>query len=330
MKELYLLKAEDISKILAGQEKKVMDIVAQSYVDHTAGKSSLPHSAFLRFPGDDRNRIISLPAYLGGNTNTAGMKWISSFPGNIDRGLERASALFILNNMDTGHAEAVLEGSVISAKRTAASAALAAKLLHGDPGETVIGFVGCGKINKEISLFLKAVFKNLQKLVAFDTVPERAEQFLQEIKADGIEVDVLDSIEDIFQTAPLVSFATTAGSPYISDISACTPDSTILNISLRDFAPEMVLASDNIVDDADHVCREKTSLHLTEQLTGSRTFIRAAIADIITGSHPPRSPGKLSLYSPFGLGVLDLALACHVRRIAVENSMGSTIEHFFP
>lgn len=329
MRDLLLVRAREISEIL-NDEEKIMDIVSKAYVAHTAGKSSLPHSVFLRFPNNDLNRIIGLPAYLGDEVNTAGIKWISSFPDNIKQGVERASALMILNNMENGHAEAVLESSIISAKRTAASAAVAAKLIHSNLDETVFGFVGCGRINREISLFLKKVFKNVKRLVAYDIAPERAKKFLDEIKADDMETEVVSSVDEVFKKAPLVSFATTVGVPYIHDISSCTPESTILNISLRDFGPEVILNADNIVDDLDHVCRERTAIHLAEQACGNRDFVRCPIADVITGKEKGRVEGKTAIYSPFGLGVLDLALACYVRKQAEKKGFGTVIEDFLP
>lgn len=330
MNEIYLLKARDISDILEGQEERVIDIVSQAYVDYGNQKSSLPHSVFLKFPDNDKDRIIGLPAYLGGETKTAGMKWISSFPGNIKQGIERASALLILNNMKNGHAEAILESSIISAQRTAASAALAAKLTHSNPDEQVIGFIGCGRINREIAGFLKAVYKNVFRFVAYDQEADRAARFLDSIKDKNLEGKVATSVEELLAEAPLVSVATTAGAPYIKDISACSLDSTILNISLRDFTPEAVMECDNVVDDIDHVCRENTSIYLTEKATGNRDFVRCSISEIITQKKLGRAGGKPVMYSPFGLGVLDVALGSYVKQKAVNKNMGIIIEDFLP
>jgi ornithine cyclodeaminase len=70
---------------------------------------------------------------------------------------------------------------------------------------------------------------------------------------------------------------------------------------------------------------------LAEQLTGGRDFVRCALADILTGKEPPRrDSGGIVVFSPFGLGVLDMAVAKFVYELALKRGMGTVIESFLP
>src|SRR6185295_11967503 len=274
-----------------------------------------------------------LPAYLGGDFSVAGMKWVASFPDNLQQGLERASAVVILNSPRTGRPEAILEGSTISAKRTAASAALAARSLQNGHTHRQAALVGCGPINFEIAKFLLNTCPLIEKFTVYDISPERAEQFGENCRQvfDGINVEVAADIETALSSARVISVATTATEPHISDISACAPGTTILHISLRDLTPEVILKCDNVVDDVDHVCRAQTSVHLAEQLTGDRDFIRCTLADILNHTAAPRRDDKsIAVFSPFGLGVLDMALAKMAYDLGVERGQGTAINSFLP
>src|SRR5436190_9265466 len=185
--DIVLLRGSEVREVLAGRELELIQAVRRAYETHGDGDSSLPHSTFLPFPGQPRDRIVALPAYLGGACRIAGVKWVSSFPDNLNHGVERASAVVILNSSQTGRPEAILEGSVISAKRTAASAALAARcLLSGKLGR--IGMIGCGLINFEIARFLLAVFPGADTFVLFDKDEARAKQFAKKKIFDGVGV----------------------------------------------------------------------------------------------------------------------------------------------
>jgi len=329
--DILILKGHEVDELLAGRELELMETVRKAYETHQAGLSSLPHSTFLRFPDSDLNRIIALPAYLGGDFEVAGMKWISSFPNNLQLGLERASAVMILNSALTGRPETILEASLISAKRTAASAALAAKTLTSGREVSTVGLVGTGLINFEVVRFLVASCAELRLVRVFDLDAGRAAQFQDKCDNtfDHVKVEVVNDIKDAFRNTPLVSLATTAGTPHINDLSYCHPGTTILHVSLRDLSPEVILACDNIVDDVDHVCRANTSVHLAEQLVGHRDFIRCSLAEITRGDAAVRKDEEsIAVFSPFGLGVLDLAVGALVRDLAIANRMGTPLSSF--
>jgi len=330
--DILILKHHEIASILRGRELELIHIVRKAYEAHALGDSPLPHSTFLRFPNNDRDRIVALPAYLGAGFNVAGIKWVSSFPENINSGIDRASAVIVLNSMLTGRPEAILEGSIISAKRTAASGALAAQTLSRGKEVSTVGLIGCGVINFEIARFLLAALPAIENLIVFDLDSDRATAFKKKCKSLGeVQVQAAGRLGEVFEKAALISLATTATKPHISDLPKCSSDSTILHISLRDLSPEVILSSDNIVDDVDHVCRAQTSVHLAEQMTGDRSFIRGTLAEITLDKIPARQVNKgATIFSPFGLGVLDIAVAKMVCDRASSQEVGTLIASFLP
>ena len=188
--DIAILRGAEVRSLLTGRELDVIQAVRMAYETHGGGDSSLPHSNFLRFPGQPQDRIIALPAYLGGECRIAGIKWVSSFPDNLHLGVDRASAVVILNSPQTGRPEAVLEGSVISAKRTAASAALAAQCLVSGNQVGRVGMIGCGLINFEIARFLLGVFPEVETFVLFDKDETRAKQFQNKFQKTFNKVEV--------------------------------------------------------------------------------------------------------------------------------------------
>lgn len=330
---LLILKGHEVFTLLDGQEKTLTDIVSRAYQAHAQGDSSLPHSTFLRFPDNESNRIIALPTYLGQEFDVAGVKWVSSFPGNIASGMDRASAVVILNSPHTGRPEAIIEGSIISAKRTAASAALAARYFHSGDENSRAGIIGAGLINFEIMKSLRATCPELRTFHVFDLDMSRAVGFKNKCLEtfEQIEVSTEKDIHGVLKNCSLLSFATTAAQPYISDLSACPPNATVLHVSLRDLSTEVILASDNVADDISHVCRANTSLHLAEQLVGHRDFVRCTLGDILLGKAPARTGAESRvIFSPFGLGVLDMAVSKYVCELALERGMGMVVDEFLP
>lgn len=332
--DVIILRGSDVLALLREREAELMQLVQRAYEAHAAGHSSLPHSLFLRFPHDARSRIIALPAYLGGEFDVAGMKWVSSFPSNSDLQLNRASAVVILNSARTGRPMLIAEGSIISAKRTAASAALAASQLCAARVPERVGLIGCGAINYEVARFLLAAFPHgAGEFDLFDTDAQHAERFKQKCLAlkPGLRVNVRREVNEVLRSSELISFATTALAPHVFDLSVCVPGAVVLHVSLRDLSPEVILASENVVDDVDHVCRAQTSIHLAEQLAGHRDFIRCTLADVTTGRAPARAkPNAVAVFSPFGLGILDLAVSQFVYRLAAADGRGTVLENFSP
>ncbi|MCE6995145.1 2,3-diaminopropionate biosynthesis protein SbnB [Saccharothrix sp. S26] len=326
---LRIVTAEEVSKQVDADREGVLTAVRDAYLAHDAGTTSNPHSSFLRFPDRPRDRIIALPAYLGGPREVAGIKWIASFPANTAVGKPRASAALILNDLSDGYPYAIMESSIISATRTAASAVLGAEALVGGRRAGRIGWIGTGLIAEHVRRFFRDLGWEVGGHRLFDLDPAAARRFGAALESDGApDVVVADAAAGAFDGCDVVVITTVAGEPHLHDPALLAGAPVVLHLSLRDLAPELVLASFNVTDDVDHAVRERTSLHLAEQLTGGRDFVAGTIGDVLRG-RVTRDPGRAAVFSPFGLGVLDLAVGSWVHDRVVDQGGGQMVPDFF-
>lgn len=328
MHEFWIVPSDAVSKVLQASVAQVKTTIAETYRWHEEGASVNPDSYFLRFPGKPTARVIALPAYLGGDVDRMGIKWISSFPSNSERGLPRASAVLILNDYSTGYPVACLEAAAISAARTAASAAVTASaLLRGRSPES-ISFIGTGVIAGAIATYLGTT-AHFPKAFCYDLDPARARSFASTASvALGTAVNVVDDLESALH-GQVVVFATTASRPYVPLSTRFARDQVVLHVSLRDLPPELLLEANNIVDDVEHCLKASTSPHLAEQLTGSRSFINGTIGQLLRGDDVQLDPDRPTVVSPFGLGILDIALGDYVLRRAIDHGDAVAIPGFF-
>jgi 2,3-diaminopropionate biosynthesis protein SbnB len=272
-----------------------------------------------------------LPASIGGQVRVDGLKWISSFPENVAAGIPRASAVLILNDHDTGYPFAVLESSIISATRTAASAALAADWLSRGRGRpTRVGFIGTGLINRYVHTFLAGTGWPFDDVGLFDLSADSAAGFHGYLDRAGCagRITVHGSAEELIRASDMVVFATVAGSPHVHEPSWFAHNPLVLHVSLRDLSPEIILGSTNVLDDVEHCLKADTSPHLAEQLVGNRDFIAGTLADVMDGRVTLPTDRPL-VFSPFGLGVLDLAVGKHVYDTVARSGELQVVEGFF-
>src|SRR5437667_8223175 len=176
--ELSIINGKTVNDIVRAHRPECMDVVKHAYLAHARGQAINPHSYFLRFPEKPDCRIIALPAFLGDGFAVAGLKWIASYPANVQRGFPRASAVLVLNNYETGYPFAILESSIISAARTAASAALAAYWLNGRSRRAQgLGIVGTGFIARYVYDFLVDTGWEIEDIRLYDRSPLESEKF---------------------------------------------------------------------------------------------------------------------------------------------------------
>ncbi len=330
VKAFGVIGAHFIQDLINQDPHRIINIVHDTYIAHHRNLTVNPDSYFLRLSQPEGSRIIALPASVQGDRPALGLKWISGFPNNIRHGLPRASAVIILNDPETGRPKACLEGSIISAVRTAASGVLAAELVHPERRHIrQFGVVGTGPIAKTIvSLFLKSGWR-IDSISLFDVDRERAAAFATAVSVEtGITPQIHSASSPLLNESDLILFATTAMKPHVNNEKDFAHRPTILHISLRDIAPSILLGAYNVVDDVDHALKADTSLHLAEQLVGHRNFMSATIPELALGMKPRPGSDQLRVISPFGMGILDIALAGAIYEEAVKTGSLCLIEDF--
>src|SRR3989475_6365029 len=211
--ELSIINGKTVFDIVRAHRSECIQIVREAYLAHADGECVNPDSYFLQFPGKADCRIIALPAYVGNNFDVAGLKWIASYPANIQRGFPRASAVLVLNNYETGYPFAILESSIISAARTAASAALAAHWLSGQSHRAhSLGIVGTGFIARYIYEFLLDARWEIDEVLLYDQSPLESEKFMNSTcRPDRHRaVTVVPDVAQLARACDLIIFTTVA------------------------------------------------------------------------------------------------------------------------
>jgi ornithine cyclodeaminase len=322
---LILLGRREVARALDRLGPSLMALIEAAYLSFGAGRAVNPHSLFL-LPPDRSGRIIALPAAVFDERPTMGIKWISSFPANLSQGLDRASAVIVVNDPRTGYPLAVMEGALISAWRTALSAALACRLMSPGKAARSVALIGCGVIARTTLEALTRDGWRFEEICLYDQTPEHAGRLADQLGRE--RTVVCDTAEAAVARAGVVVFATTAGTPWFSSAGALGHNPVILHLSLRDLDPALILASQNFTDDIEHAMRAATSLELAGLAAGNADFVAGDMCALINGG-VKRDENRPAVFSPFGLGTLDIALAGRVVELAVQDGAGVVVDDFY-
>ncbi len=172
---LYLSK-EDVEKVGITMEE-IIEILEKVYVLKSEDKVEMPPKPGIHPSGDAF--IHAMPAYIP-DLKAAGIKWVSGYPQNTEKGLPYISGLIILNDPETGFPVAVMDAVWITAKRTGAATAIAAKHLARADSRT-IGIIGCGVQGRSNLEALMVVQKKIKSVITYDINKEKAEMYIKEM-----------------------------------------------------------------------------------------------------------------------------------------------------
>ncbi|QJC53172.1 2,3-diaminopropionate biosynthesis protein SbnB [Paenibacillus albicereus] len=305
--------------------ERLADRVEDAVRAMDAGDSAAPLKGYLRFPGTP-NRIIATPAYLGGSTELAGIKWIAGFPGNPQRGLPRARNLIALNDPSTGEPLAVLRSDLLNGLRAAAvSGAMLrryAKLRPAGGKGFTLGVIGWGPIGRlHLDMAAALLGPRLERVLLHD---------VRGIAEDSIPPEMIGRVEattdwrELYRQSDVTATCTVAPSRYIDEPPP--QGALLLHVSLRDYEPHSVAGLRTFVDDWSQVCREDTDierLHAAGLLAEPDAL---TLADAVCRDALARLAGETIFFNPMGLGIFDLALAGDFYRRALTEGLGVGLE----
>jgi 2,3-diaminopropionate biosynthesis protein SbnB len=330
VKFIYL-QQEDVIACGGLDMRETIEAIEKVYSLRDRGECIQPGAPLITWNGPHGRRILTHMAYVGGDVDVAGIKWIPSNPENPRRrGLPRASAIIILNDPETGFPLTVMDGTVVSAMRTAAATGVGAKYLARKDSQ-IVGLIGAGAINRSQIRALREVLPELQEVKIFDLVEAKAHRFAEEM---GEKVDlhftVARSAQEAVVGSDVVVTATSGvplGNAYL-EASWLKEGSFLSTISSNDSKIEVVLEADKLVVTNREELEDPTwlvGLVCKRGLRSQDDFIE--MGEIVNGRRPGREDEKERIfYNPGGMGVEDVIAAHRIYQQAVAKGIGRELE----
>lgn len=317
-KILYLSQADVVSVGLGMAE--IIQLLEIAFEEKGRGLVEMPPKPGI-YPGGGDNFIHAMPAYIPA-LNSAGLKWVGGFPENSKKGLPYITGLVIINDHETGIPLAVMDCVWITAMRTAAASAVAARRL-ARPDSTRLGILGCGVQARTHTEALKVLFP-VEEVFAYDIHPEASQKFSQEIQAKfDLKVTPVQAPRDAVTGCDLV---VTAGRILKK------PHKTIKRgwldrgafASLVDFDSYWEPAAMKEVDKFCTDDLEQFEYYKSVGYFQDAPQVHADLGELVAGRKPGRETAQeRTIACNLGLAIDDMAVAPSIFHRAVENGVGT-------
>lgn len=318
--ELLYLSQANVKEVNLGI-RKIIELVEQAFHEKGHGNVEMPPKPGIHTQPDAF--IHAMPAYIP-EMKSAGIKWVSGYPDNQSRNLPYITGLLILNDVETGLPYAVMDCVWITAYRTAAATAIAAKYL-ANPESSSAGILACGVQGRTNLEALHAVFP-LKKVWAYDIVPEVMKRYVDEMSTKlDLEIVPVDQPLDAVKESELV---VTSG-PILKH-----PEPTIKAGWLQAGAFASAVDFDSYWSPGAFSEMDKISTDDRAQFDYYRSvgyFQKtpdpyADLGEIVIGSVPRRERVDERIIAiNLGLAIDDMAVAPEIYKRATELSIGTTL-----
>jgi ornithine cyclodeaminase len=276
-----------------------------------AGACVMPvrHHHTVGVPGESPATLLLMPAWQPGAY--IGVKLVSVFPDNHQRGLPAIHGSYLLSSGKTGEMLAVIDGGELTARRTAATSALAARYMARSDASTLL-VVGTGRLSLNL-IEAHSQVRSLTKVLVWGRDIDKARAVAREAVALGYPAEATDDLEAAARSADIISCATLSHAPLIQ--GAWLKPGSHLDLvgafkkDMRESDDEAVLRATLFVDTREGAFAEAGDLlQPLEAGLITRDSIKAELAELVTGRAAGRqSQDEITLFKSVGAALEDLA-----------------------
>lgn len=251
-----------------------------------------------------------------------------NFPGNPGRfGLPTIQGIIVLCDADNGRVLALMDSIALTALRTAAATAVAAKYL-ARPSARTVTILGCGTQGR-VQLKALALMRRLEKAFAYDISGEQSARFARDLTADlGIPVVVAKSFQEAVLASDICVTCTPSHDPLLASVAEGTFIAAIGadNPQKQELDPQLMKNS-KVVVDALEQCAAMGDLHHAI-LAGimSESDVYAELGEVVAGRKPGRErEDEVIIFDSTGMALQDVAAAALVYEKAAGSGRGLSL-----
>jgi alanine dehydrogenase len=328
--DLLVLGRADLEHLLAPPD--VIDALAGAFSAYARGLASVPSRS--GSPVSDDGVLLLMPAALGPSDEgraTAGAKLLTVHTGNRARGLPLIHATYALLDATTGTPLAVLEGTFLTAIRTGATSALAARFLARRDSRRLACF-GAG-VQAAFQLRCLATALPIVDVEVVGRNVDRARAFAGAMTRElGIAVTVASDSRAAVRSADVVTCATTSSTPVVfgADLGSGTHVDAVgaYRADMRELDTDAVRRARVVVDTYAGALEEAGDV-LIPLAEGAidRPHITAELAELVTEARPGRQrPDEVTIFKSVGFALEDLVTARLAYRLACERGIGTRVD----
>jgi ornithine cyclodeaminase/alanine dehydrogenase len=320
-----VLTRQDVSSIIDMEE--VIDTVRAAHAEHAAGRASQPTRVTVPLPGTPSS-ILPMPAAIG-TTGAAGLKLLSVFPDNPGKGLPLLSATVLLVDPGSGRCDAVLEGGLLTAYRTAAASAVATGVLSR-LDSTTLGLVGAG-IEARTHLRAMLATRPIDRVLVWSRTRATAERFASEMQDQPVQIEVVDTPEAATRSADILCTLTPSPTPIVHG-EWFAPGLHVNAVGThwidkRELDTEAIARSRVVVDsrDANELECGDLMIPVKEGAITTRHF-DDELGELLNGEKPGRAGDtEITMYQSVGVAIQDVATARMLVSKARAEGVGSEV-----